>query len=242
MCIFLFLVGAGDARGAIFKQTTLIEKKLATLQKWLNLAEELQQQLISSREHLKRSVRCITVTRRNCMFSAMLLGLVALCALGASVGGTQTPVDNDGFEPKFVLVAAPPRMGTTWLFNAARILVRYYDPNVISGFAMSFNEKDLCYWRPRNVSMVVKTHALNLGWMLGANCGRASANGASAPQWTRGFDLALTSFRDPIDAACSLLRKDGNVQKNMCVVAASFAALHAALLLSQVKHNRQDLQ
>ena len=32
---------------------------------------------------------------------------------------------------KYVLVAGPPRMGTTWLFNAVRVLVRYHDPNVI---------------------------------------------------------------------------------------------------------------
>ena len=127
------------------------------------------------------------------------------------------PTSSDQLaEPRYVLVAAPPRMGTTWLFNAVRILVRYHDPNMISGWASSFSEKDVCYWHSRNVSMVVKTHALNFAWMLGANCPRRSANGsATEKRWTNSFEYAVSSFRDPFDTACSLVKKDGDVQKNM---------------------------
>ena len=164
------------------------------------------------------------------MLGILCVWLVASCAFFCETAGTPITDATVGLEPKFVLVAAPPRMGTTWLFNAARILVRYYDPNVISGWASSFSDRDICYWRPRNVSMVVKTHALNFGWMLGANCGRAGAAGSSTQHWTRGFDLVLSSFRDPFETACSLVKKDGSVQKNMCVALAVWYCVHKALV------------
>lgn len=140
-------------------------------------------------------------------------------------------------EPLYILVSAPPRMGTTWLFNAVRILVRYHDPNVISGFATSFSSRDLCYWRARNVSMVVKTHALMFGWMLGANCPYHNTSNSillhsnvSSTKFVPGFDLAVSSFRDPFDTACSLIRKDGYVSKNMYVNA--FIIIITIILIS----------
>ena len=140
--------------------------------------------------------------------------VVLILALLAIVAVPAAPQRSSGASgPIHVLVAAPPRMGTTWLFNAVRILVRYHDPNMISGFSTSFLERDICYWKMRNVSLVIKTHALNYGWMLAANC----SNGHGQRSFVQTFDKAVTSYRDPYDTACSLVNKDGSVQRDMFV-------------------------
>jgi len=139
------------------------------------------------------------------LLSLLLLALGLPCGVAAPAG---TPAHAPHANPVYVLVAGPPRMGTTWLFNAVRLLVRYHDPNVISGFETAFGDRDLCYWKSRNVSMVVKTHALHKGFMVGAQC--------ASGEFLTGFDTAVTSFRDPFDTGCSLVKKDGKVQKEMC--------------------------
>ena len=137
----------------------------------------------------------------------LLCVAVATGATLAQASGAPRP-END---PRYVLVAGPPRAGTTWLFNAARLLVRYHDPNVISGFETSFASRDVCYWRARNVSMVVKTHALHKGFMVASQCDKISTDSL-----VPGFDLAVTSFRDPFETGCSLVKKDGRVAGNTC--------------------------
>ena len=77
-----------------------------------------------------------------------------------------------------------------------------------SGFETSFAARDVCYWRSRDVSMVVKTHALHKDFMVGAQC----TDGTFLP----GFDLAVTSFRDPFETGCSLVKKDGRVAASTC--------------------------
>jgi hypothetical protein len=143
--------------------------------------------------------------------------------------------------PRYVLVAGPARTGTTWLFNAVRLLVRHHDPNVISGFYSSLQSRDVCYWRKHNVSMVVKTHAFHRDWMLSASCGAAGPITTTNPPTSTdlpttlrsGFDQVVTSFRDPFDTACSFILQDGRVERDMCekVLCEQHGVFHPPALL-----------
>lgn len=153
----------------------------------------------------------------------LLLSIVVITLfLGLWTGSVSALVAvEEHHHPLYVLVAGPPRMGTTWLFNAVRLLVRHTDPNVISSFETSVQNRDLCYWRSRNVSMVVKTHALHKPFMLGANCASSKSLQTGSEKIMKddfqpGFEMVVTSFRDPFATACSLVKKDGRVQKDMC--------------------------
>ena len=97
-------------------------------------------------------------------------------------------------------------------YNAVRILVRYVDPNIIAGWDGEFSKDMVCYSRVSNISMVIKVHTIRERLKFYADpCER---NSFLYPR--QDFDMAVTAYRNPFDAACSHLHLYGKVSPMTC--------------------------
>lgn len=122
----------------------------------------------------------------------------------------QLNLENDklpkAFKPgQVVVVVGMPRSGSTLLFNIARLLVEYEDPNTISGYEIPAEE--VYYWASNNISVVIKAHDMFKTYINPLKNNISSADGTySVGKGTILADYVFYSKRDLKSAMCSLYR------------------------------------